>query len=101
MKLGKQLFNIITILLFSFFPISFILGNPLINLNIVLIDILFLYNCYKFNSWEWLKDRFFRLLLIFYFYIIINSIIFHYLTDYSNYSGLLRSFSCTVGVLKF
>ena len=93
MKLGKQLFNIITILLFSFFPISFILGNPLINLNIVLINILFLYNCYKFNSWEWLKDRFFRLLLIFYFYIIINSIIFHYLTDYSNYAGLLRSFS--------
>ncbi|MDA7780801.1 O-antigen ligase family protein [Candidatus Pelagibacter sp.] len=93
MKLGKQLFNIIIILLFSFFPISFILGNPLINLNIVLINILFLYNCYKFNSWEWLKDRFFRLLLIFYFYIIINSIFFHYLTDYSNYAGLLRSFS--------
>ena len=93
MKLVKKSFNIITIILFSFFPISFILGNSLINLNIVLIDILFLYNCYKFNSWEWLKDRFFRLLLIFYFYIIINSIIFHYLTDYSNYAGLIRSFS--------
>ena len=93
MKSGKQMFNIATIILFSFFPISFILGNPSINLNIILINILFLYNCYEFKSWAWLKDKFFRLLLIFYFYLIINSIIFHHLTNYSNYDGLIRSFS--------
>ena len=93
MKSGKQMFNIATIILFSFFPISFILGNSSINLNIILINILFLYNCYEFKSWAWLKDKFFRLLLIFYFYLIINSIIFHHLTNYSNYDGLIRSFS--------
>ncbi len=93
MKLGKRLFNIIAIILYSFFPISFILGNSSINLNIILINILFLYNCYEFKSWAWLKDKFFRLLLIFYFYLILNSIIFHYLTNFSNYDGLIRSFS--------
>ena len=93
MKSGKQMINIITIILFSFFPISFILGNPSVNLNIILINILFLYYCYEFKSWAWLKDKFFRLLLIFYFYLIINSIIFHHLTNYSNYDGLIRSFS--------
>ena len=85
--------NIITIILFSFFPISFILGNPSINLNIFFIDFLLLYNCYILKDWDWLKDKIFRLLIIFNFYLIINSIIFHYLTGYSNYDGLVRSFS--------
>ena len=85
--------NIITVTLFSFFPISFILGNSLINLNIFFIDFLLLYNCYIFKDWDWLKDKIFRLLVIFNFYLIINSIIFHYLTGYSNYDGLVRSFS--------
>ena len=85
--------NIITVTLFSFFPISFILGNPSINLNIFFIDFLLLYNCYILKDWDWLKDKIFRLLIIFNFYLIINSIVFHYLTDYSNYDGLVRSFS--------
>ena len=87
------MFNIITILLFSFFPISFILGNPSINLNIFFIDFLLLYNCYILKDWDWLKDKIFRLLIIFNFYLIINSIVFYYLTGYSNYDGLVRSFS--------
>ena len=85
--------NIITISLFSFFPVSFILGNSSINLNVFFIDFLLLYSCYKFKNWNWLKDKIFRLLIIFNFYLIINSIFFHYLTDYSNYDGLVRSFS--------
>ena len=93
----KQLHNIITITLFSFFPISLILGNLSINLNIILINFLLFYNCYEFKNWVWLKDKFFKLLLIFYFYLIINSIIFYYLTDYSNYDGIVRSF----GFIKF
>ena len=85
--------NIITVTLFSFFPISFILGNSSINLNIFFIDFLLLYNCYILKDWDWLKDKIFRLLIIFNFYLIINSIVFHYLTGYSNYDGLVRSFS--------
>tara|TARA_B110000027_G_scaffold56702_1_gene61420 strand:- start:492 stop:1613 length:1122 start_codon:yes stop_codon:yes gene_type:complete len=45
------------------------------------------------KDWDWLKDKIFRLLIIFNFYLIINSIVFHYLTGYSNYDGLVRSFS--------
>ena len=89
--------NIITITLFSFFPISLILGNLPINLNIILINFLLFYNCYEFKNWVWLKDKFFKLLMIFYFFLIINSIIFYYLTDYSTYDGLVRSF----GFIKF
>ena len=85
--------NIIAVSLFSFFPISFILGNSSINLNIFFIDFLLLYNCYVLKDWDWLKDKIFRLLIIFNFYLIINSIVFHYLTGYSNYDGLVRSFS--------
>ena len=87
------MFQKITIILFSFFPISFVLGNSLINLNILLINFLLLYYSYTLKDWEWLKDKFFKLLIIFYFYIVINSVIFHFLNDYSNYDGLTRSFS--------
>ena len=72
---------------------SFILGNLSINLNIFFIDFLLLYNCYRFKNWDWLQDKTFKLLVIFNFYLIINSIVFHYLTDYSNHDGLVRSFS--------
>lgn len=88
-----KLFQKITIILFSFFPISFVLGNSLINLNILLINFLLLYYSYTLKDWEWLKDKFFKLLIIFYFYIVINSVIFHFLNDYSNYDGLTRSLS--------
>ncbi len=89
----KQVLRIITIILFSFFPISFILGNSSINLNIIFTNFLLLYYCYKFKNWDWLKDKLFKLLIIFYFYLIINSIIFYFLTNYSNHEGLIRSFS--------
>ena len=87
------MFNTISITLFSLFPISLILGNSSINLNIVLIDFLVLYYSYKSQNWWWLKDKVFKLLIILNFYFILNSMIFHYLTDFSNYEGLIRSFS--------
>jgi O-antigen ligase len=49
------------------------------------------------KDWDWLKDKIFRLLIIFNFYLITNSIVFHYLTGYSNYDGLVRSF----GFIKY
>ena len=85
------MFNIISIILFSFFPISFVLGNAAINLNILLLNFFLLYYSYKFKNWDWLKDKFFRLFIIFYFYLIINSIIFYFLDNNSNYDGLIRS----------
>ena len=85
------MFNKISISLFSIIPISLILGNFAINLNILLIDILALYFCYKTKNWCWLKESIFKLLIIFYIFIIGNSIISFYFLDFTNYAGIIRS----------
>ena len=85
--------NKISIFLLSFLPISLILGNFAVNLNIYLIGLFLLYHCYKTKNWNWIKDDIFKLLIIFYFYLIINSVVFYYLdtTEYNNSDGLFRS----------
>ena len=85
--------NKISIFLLSFLPISLILGNFAINLNIYLISLFLLYHCYKTKNWNWIKDDIFKLLIIFYFYLIINSAVFYYLdaTKYNSSDGLFRS----------
>ena len=85
--------NKISIFLLSFLPISLILGNFAVNLNIYLISLFLLYHCYKTKNWNWLKDDIFKLLIIFYFYLVINSAMFYYLntTEYNNTDGLFRS----------
>lgn len=87
------MFNKINIFLFSILPISLIAGNLLINLNIILINLSLLYFSFKDNDWHWTKDRFFKLLIVFYFYIVFNSI-YNYLIDNSvGAEGIYRSLS--------
>ena len=85
--------NKISIFLLSFLPISLILGNFAVNLNIYLISLFLLYHCYKTKNWNWIKDDIFKLLIILYFYLIINSAVFYYLgtAKYNNTDGLFRS----------
>ena len=85
------MFNKISIFLFSILPISLIIGNFAINLNILLLDILALSFCYKTKNWNWIKESVFKLLIVFYIYIIANSILSFYLLDFSNYAGIIRS----------
>jgi len=85
------MFNKISIFLFSILPISLIIGNFAINLNILLLDVLALGFCYKTKNWNWIKESVFKLLIVFYIYIIANSIISFYLLDFSNYDGIIRS----------
>ena len=93
------MFNKTSIFLFSILPISLILGNFAINLNILIIDILVLYQCFKTKNWDWTKDKFFKLLIIFYFFLIINSIISYYsffsqyyiISSHASSAGLIRS----------
>lgn len=61
------------ILIFSLIPLSFILGNLFINLNIILIDFFFLILCFKNKKWDWLKEKIFILIFLFYIYLIFNS----------------------------
>ena len=97
------MFNKISIFLFYLLPISLISGNFAVNLNIFLIDTLALYYCYQNKDWDWIKDDVFRLLVIFNFFLIINSITIHYLDliNHSNYNydGLIRSLTFSKFIL--
>ncbi len=85
------MFNKISIILFSLLPISLILGNFAINLNILIIDIFTLYLCFLKRNWDWTKEKFFKLLLIFYLFLIINSLYSYYFSTHATNSGLIRS----------
>ena len=68
----------IIIYLFSFLPISFLLGNGIVNANIVIINVFFLFTCYYQKKWSWIKDKYFFLLIFIWFYLIINSAFLSY-----------------------
>ena len=99
MKLFNQLFfDKLSLLLFSIIPISLIVGNAAININILLIDILFLIYCIKLQLWGWLKKDIFLYLIILYIFLILNSLYSYYfvleIPAYFFYQdeGFLRSF---------
>ena len=64
------------LLFFSLLPISFILGNAVLELNIILIIIFFLKEIIKDKNhlYQFLKDKLFFILLILWAYLIINSL---------------------------
>ena len=81
MKLVNQLLNYkfhnyeyLSLILFVILPVSFIFGNAFINLNIVLLNLLALFYCFKFKYWKWLKKDIFSYLIFFYAYLLLNSI---------------------------
>ena len=86
-----HMFNKISIFLFTLLPISLILGNFAINLNILIIDILTIYICFIKKNWDWTKEKFFKLLIIFYIFIIFNSLYSYYFSTHETNSGLIRS----------
>jgi O-antigen ligase len=63
------------IFLFSFLPISFILGNSAINSNILIIDLFFLLTCYHQKQWSWIRNKYFYFFIFIWIYLVINSII--------------------------
>ncbi len=63
------------IYLFSFLPISLIWGNAAINLNIIIIDLFFIFTCYHQKKWLWIKNKYLYFFIFIWIYLIINSII--------------------------
>jgi len=63
------------IFLFSFLPISLILGNGAINSNILIIDLFFLLTCYRQKQWSWTRNKYFYFFIFIWIYLVINSII--------------------------
>ena len=61
--------------LFSFIPISLILGSSVSLLNILLIDISFLFLLFYLRDLSFFKSRPVQFLLIFYIYLLFNSLI--------------------------
>ena len=92
-------FNKLSLLLFSLLPISLIIGNAGININIWLINLIFLIYCLKFNFWTWLKKDIFLYFLVLYIFLILNSsysyfILFEDQTKpFYNDDSILRSLS--------
>ena len=62
------------IFLFSFLPISLILGNSAINSNILIIDLFFLLTCYRQKKWSWIRSKYFYFFISIWTYLVINSI---------------------------
>ena len=62
------------IFLFSFLPISLILGNSAINSNILIIDLFFLLTCYRQKQWSWIRNKYFYFFISIWIYLVINSI---------------------------
>jgi len=63
------------IFLFSFLPISLILGNSAINSNILIIDLFFLLTCYHQKQWLWIRNKYFYFFIFIWIYLVLNSII--------------------------
>lgn len=69
-----NIFDRLSILVFSLLPISVLIGNAAININILLINIIFLIYCFRSKIWSWLKSEIFLSLLIIYIFLIANSL---------------------------
>jgi len=63
------------IFLFSFLPISLILGNSATNLNILIIDLFFLFTCFHQKRWSWIKNKYFYFFISIWIYLVLNSIL--------------------------
>ncbi len=90
------MFNKINIYLLSFLPISIIMGNLAINLNIILINLIILFYSFHKKDWNWIKKDIFRILIIFYIYLILNSC-YNYFIQGHSFEGIIRS----IGFIKF
>ena len=97
--LSKLNYNFYIYLIFCFLPISHILGNTILNGNIILCNMVLLIYSIKKNDWEWIRHDFFKWLLILYFYLIFNSLysILFKIDHAHTYDGLLRS----LGFIKY
>ena len=108
-NLKKEFYNEkFIIFLFSFLPISLILGNTAINLNILIIDLFFLFTCFFQKKWSWIKNKYFFFFIFIWIYLILNSTIsanlitstFDYITKqnvYPQQESIIRS----VGFIRF
>ena len=105
----QNFYKIFVFSIFSLLPISFVLGNLAINLNIIFASLSLVIYSIAHNDWKWTRDKFFKLLIIIQFYLIVSSIysiffIINYEFFDANhkhvvYDGLYRSLSFSKYIL--
>ena len=86
-SLEKYLFFNIPTLLFSLIPLFLITGPFLSDLSVSSISLLFLIYCIKKNNFSYFKSKYFYFFLIFWIYLIINSLVNNF-----NFESLKISF---------
>ena len=91
---NQYFLNFFVLLFFSFLPVSLILGNLSININIICIDLSLILYSSLFSDWKWTKSKLFKSLILIQIYFIFNSIysIIFKLDHQYMYEGLYRSF---------
>jgi len=90
-----QIQSYIITFFFCILPISLIVGNLATNINILLIDILFIIISFNKKYWIWSRKKLFLILIILWIYQIVNSALPHY--DIENEMSLTRS----LGFIRF
>ena len=90
-----QIQSYIITFFFCILPISLIVGNFATNINILLIDILFIIISFNKKYWIWSRKKLFLILIILWIYQIVNSALPHY--DIENEMSLTRS----LGFIRF
>ena len=76
-----QIQSYIITFFFCILPISLIVGNLATNINILLIDILFIIISFNEKYWTWSRKKLFLILIILWIYQIINSLFSINITD--------------------
>jgi O-antigen ligase len=78
-QLEKKIFQPIFLkILFITIPLSFIIGNALLNICFVSLILYFLYKIIINKDYGYLNNIYFKLLIIFWIYLLLNSIIINY-----------------------
>ncbi len=79
------------IILFATLPIAIIIGNFFINFYLLCIFFIFIFSAIKTKNFTWLKNKNFKILIIFYLYICSNSFINYFINPSFGYDGIIRS----------
>jgi len=79
--------HLLAISVISLFPISAFFGSGIINFQIILLDLIFLYEIFKNKKYSYLDNKFFYLLLVLWLMLLIN---LFFSINFNN--SLLRSF---------
>lgn len=90
----KLILNNISLFCVYLFPISLVAGPFVAELFMNIVVIIFIYSCFEKKKWSFVKTKFFKIFIIFYLYIVINSII----SDYKSFILLKNIFYFRYGI---